>query len=138
MKDDNVKRMRSNRVWLTADSCDLDAFKAQVERKASESDYPFASDFKSTTLTFASPPLLLKPLPSSCAMANPCTPGVSAMSPTTESVSRSTTTMWVPCVTYSLRADSSIEKLAKLKPAFKEGGTVTAGNSSPLSGCGVC
>jgi ectoine hydroxylase-related dioxygenase (phytanoyl-CoA dioxygenase family) len=47
MKDDNVKRMRSNRVWLTADSCDLDAFKAQVERKASQSDYPFASDFKS-------------------------------------------------------------------------------------------
>jgi acetyl-CoA acetyltransferase family protein len=33
----------------------------------------------------------------------------------------------------SIRADSSIEKLAKLKPAFKEGGTVTAGNSSPLN-----
>ncbi|MFN8176297.1 MAG: acetyl-CoA C-acyltransferase [bacterium] len=31
------------------------------------------------------------------------------------------------------RADTSIEKLAKLKPAFKDGGTVTAGNSSPLS-----
>jgi acetyl-CoA acetyltransferase family protein len=33
----------------------------------------------------------------------------------------------------SIRADSSIEKLAKLKPAFKEGGTVTAGNASPLN-----
>ena len=33
----------------------------------------------------------------------------------------------------SIRADSSMEKLAKLKPAFKEGGTVTAGNSSPLN-----
>ncbi len=33
----------------------------------------------------------------------------------------------------SIRADSSIEKLAKLKPAFLEGGTVTAGNSSPLN-----
>jgi acetyl-CoA acetyltransferase family protein len=32
-----------------------------------------------------------------------------------------------------IRADSSLEKLAKLKPAFVEGGTVTAGNSSPLS-----
>lgn len=32
-----------------------------------------------------------------------------------------------------IRADSSLEKLAKLKPAFVDGGTVTAGNSSPLN-----
>lgn len=31
------------------------------------------------------------------------------------------------------RPDSSVEKLATLKPAFKEGGSVTAGNSSPLT-----
>jgi acetyl-CoA acyltransferase len=31
------------------------------------------------------------------------------------------------------RADTSLEKLAALKPAFLEGGTVTAGNSSPLN-----
>ena len=31
------------------------------------------------------------------------------------------------------RADSSIEKLAKLKPAFRENGTVTAGNSSGIN-----
>jgi acetyl-CoA acyltransferase len=31
------------------------------------------------------------------------------------------------------RADTSLEALAKLKPAFKEGGTVTAGNSSQVS-----
>jgi acetyl-CoA acyltransferase len=31
------------------------------------------------------------------------------------------------------RGDTSIEALAKLKPAFKEGGTVTAGNSSQMS-----
>jgi acetyl-CoA acyltransferase len=31
------------------------------------------------------------------------------------------------------RADTSLEKLAKLKPAFREGGTVTAGNSSSLN-----
>jgi acetyl-CoA acyltransferase len=31
------------------------------------------------------------------------------------------------------RADTSLEALAKLKPAFKEGGTVTAGNSSQTS-----
>ncbi|HKH22016.1 MAG TPA: acetyl-CoA C-acyltransferase, partial [Solirubrobacterales bacterium] len=31
------------------------------------------------------------------------------------------------------REDTSMEKLAKLKPAFREGGTVTAGNSSTLN-----
>ena len=31
------------------------------------------------------------------------------------------------------RADTSLEKLAALKPSFKKNGTVTAGNSSPLS-----
>jgi acetyl-CoA acyltransferase len=33
----------------------------------------------------------------------------------------------------SLRPDASLEGLAKLKPAFREGGTVTAGNASPLN-----
>ncbi|HET9094979.1 MAG TPA: thiolase family protein [Solirubrobacteraceae bacterium] len=33
----------------------------------------------------------------------------------------------------SIRADTSLEQLARLKPAFREGGTVTAGNSSPLN-----
>jgi acetyl-CoA acetyltransferase family protein len=32
-----------------------------------------------------------------------------------------------------IRSDSSMEKLAKLKPAFVKNGTVTAGNSSPLN-----
>jgi acetyl-CoA acetyltransferase family protein len=31
------------------------------------------------------------------------------------------------------RADTSLERLARLKPAFREGGVVTAGSSSPLS-----
>ncbi|MGH3749884.1 MAG: thiolase family protein, partial [Micromonosporaceae bacterium] len=33
----------------------------------------------------------------------------------------------------SIRSDSSIEKLATLKPAFSADGTVTAGNSSPIN-----
>ena len=33
----------------------------------------------------------------------------------------------------NIRLDTTLEKLAKLKPAFAEGGTVTAGNSSPLN-----
>jgi len=32
-----------------------------------------------------------------------------------------------------IRPDSSLEKLAKLKPVFRKDGTVTAGNSSPLN-----
>jgi acetyl-CoA acyltransferase len=32
-----------------------------------------------------------------------------------------------------IRADTSIEKLAKLKPSFRPDGTITAGNASPLS-----
>lgn len=33
----------------------------------------------------------------------------------------------------SVRADSSLEALAKLKPVFRKDGTVTAGNASPLN-----
>jgi acetyl-CoA acetyltransferase family protein len=33
----------------------------------------------------------------------------------------------------NMRPDTSLERLAKLKPSFAEGGTVTAGNSSPLN-----
>ncbi len=33
----------------------------------------------------------------------------------------------------TMRPDTSLEKLAKLKPAFAQDGTVTAGNSSPLN-----
>ena len=36
------------------------------------------------------------------------------------------------------REDTSLEKLARLKPAFREGGTVTAGNSSTLNDGAAC
>ena len=36
------------------------------------------------------------------------------------------------------RADTSLEKLARLRPAFREGGTVTAGNSSSLNDGAAC
>jgi 3-oxoadipyl-CoA thiolase len=36
------------------------------------------------------------------------------------------------------RPDTSLEKLAKLKPAFRENGTVTAGNSSTLNDGAAC
>ncbi|MBI4818541.1 MAG: acetyl-CoA C-acyltransferase [Deltaproteobacteria bacterium] len=36
------------------------------------------------------------------------------------------------------RADSTLERLAKLEPAFRKGGTVTAGNSSTLNDGAAC
>ncbi len=36
------------------------------------------------------------------------------------------------------RRDTSVEKLAKLRPAFREGGSVTAGNSSTLNDGAAC
>jgi acetyl-CoA acyltransferase len=33
----------------------------------------------------------------------------------------------------NIRADTSIEKLAKLKPSFRSDGTITAGNASPIN-----
>jgi acetyl-CoA acyltransferase len=33
----------------------------------------------------------------------------------------------------SVRADASVDKMAKLQPVFRKGGSVTAGNSSPLN-----
>ena len=36
------------------------------------------------------------------------------------------------------RADTTIERLAALRPVFREGGTVTAGNSSPLNDGAAC
>src|SRR5215467_2664633 len=36
------------------------------------------------------------------------------------------------------RADASLEQMAKLRPAFREGGTVTAGNASTLNDGAAC
>src|SRR5207245_840625 len=36
------------------------------------------------------------------------------------------------------RRDTSLEKLAALKPVFESGGTVTAGNSSPMNDGAAC
>jgi acetyl-CoA acetyltransferase family protein len=37
-----------------------------------------------------------------------------------------------------IRADTTAEKLSKLRPAFREGGTVTAGNSSQINDGAAC
>jgi ectoine hydroxylase-related dioxygenase (phytanoyl-CoA dioxygenase family) len=52
MKDDNIKRLRAERVFLTEDVCDLDAFRALVERSVNPADYPFASGAVSNVLIY--------------------------------------------------------------------------------------
>ncbi len=52
MKDDNSKRLRADRVFLTDDGCDLDAFRALVERTVNLADYPFAADVVSNALIY--------------------------------------------------------------------------------------
>ena len=52
MKDDNAAKLRSDRVWLTEDACDLDDFKALVERSTNRADYPYASEVASNVLIY--------------------------------------------------------------------------------------
>src|SRR5271163_3095350 len=52
MKDDNAKRLRADRVWLSEASCDLDAFRRIVERSVNRADYPFASYVVSNVLVY--------------------------------------------------------------------------------------
>lgn len=42
MKTDNNARQRQNRVWLSEGACDIEAFRAEVERQTNLADYPHA------------------------------------------------------------------------------------------------
>jgi ectoine hydroxylase-related dioxygenase (phytanoyl-CoA dioxygenase family) len=44
MKKNNLVALRSNRVWMTAESCDLEDFKKLIDRQTRHEDYPLASD----------------------------------------------------------------------------------------------
>lgn len=52
MKDDNARRLRADRIFLAEERCDLDAFRALVERTVDPADYPFASDVISNVLIY--------------------------------------------------------------------------------------
>ena len=43
MKKDNLTSQRSNRVWLTPEHCDLEDFKAEINRTTLAADYPLAT-----------------------------------------------------------------------------------------------
>ena len=47
MKTDNISKLRSDRVWLTPLSCDLDDFIHQIGRKTETAEYPLASEIVS-------------------------------------------------------------------------------------------
>jgi ectoine hydroxylase-related dioxygenase (phytanoyl-CoA dioxygenase family) len=52
MKDDNARLIRTNRVWLAEESCDLGEFRRIVERSVNRADYPYASDVVSNVLVY--------------------------------------------------------------------------------------
>ena len=54
MKADNALKLRSDRVWLTEEACDLEDFKAIVERSTNRADYPHASEVASNVLIYDS------------------------------------------------------------------------------------
>jgi ectoine hydroxylase-related dioxygenase (phytanoyl-CoA dioxygenase family) len=54
MKTDNIQKLRSDRVWLTQDSCDLDDFRALAEKTTALADYPHAGAVEKNILIYDS------------------------------------------------------------------------------------
>ena len=52
MKADNLALMRSARVWLTKEQCDIEEFRAIVERTTDAKDYPFAAGVERNVLVY--------------------------------------------------------------------------------------
>lgn len=54
MKTDNLQKLRADRVWLTEDACDINDFKALVEKTTAIADYPGASSVEKNVLIYDS------------------------------------------------------------------------------------
>lgn len=52
MKADNLARIRSARVWLTKDQCEIEGFRAIVEQTTNHADYPFAAGVEKNVLVY--------------------------------------------------------------------------------------
>lgn len=52
MKADNLAQLRSDRVWLTREQCDIEEFRALVERTTDPKDYPFAAGVEKNVLVY--------------------------------------------------------------------------------------
>ncbi|MGO4621113.1 phytanoyl-CoA dioxygenase family protein [Ensifer sp. 2YAB10] len=58
MKTDNSAWERIERVWLTEETCDIEAFRAEVERRTNPADYPYASGCDKNVLIYNSADLI--------------------------------------------------------------------------------
>ncbi|WDZ78498.1 phytanoyl-CoA dioxygenase family protein [Ensifer adhaerens] len=58
MKTDNSARQRIERVWLTEEACDIETFRAEVERRTKLADYPYASSCDKNVLIYNSEELI--------------------------------------------------------------------------------
>ncbi len=52
MKADNLGRIRSDRVWLTKQQCDIEDFRRVVERTTEAKDFPFAAAVEKNVLIY--------------------------------------------------------------------------------------
>ena len=52
MKTDNAAKLRSDRVWLQADDCQVGDLQELTSRKTSLADYPFADSVLSNVLIY--------------------------------------------------------------------------------------
>jgi ectoine hydroxylase-related dioxygenase (phytanoyl-CoA dioxygenase family) len=52
VKTDNAAKLRSDRVWLSAEECHIEDFAALVERRTDPADYPFAAEAISNVLVY--------------------------------------------------------------------------------------
>src|SRR4051794_29147276 len=52
MKTDNIAKLRSDRVWLSKEHCDIEDFRAVVERTTDPADYPFAARVDKNVLIY--------------------------------------------------------------------------------------
>ena len=54
MKDDNAQKLRSDQIWLAQEACNLEDFRALVERATRRADYPFAGDVVANIVVYDS------------------------------------------------------------------------------------
>ncbi len=54
MKTDNRAKQRLERVWLSEAACDIEEFRAEVERRTNLADYPHAADCQKNVLIYDS------------------------------------------------------------------------------------
>jgi ectoine hydroxylase-related dioxygenase (phytanoyl-CoA dioxygenase family) len=52
MKEDNLAQIRSDRVWLSKQQCDIEEFRALVQRTTNPDDYPFAAAVEKNVLIY--------------------------------------------------------------------------------------